>query len=130
VMLALAELKKPSVVAVHFVLPDDIDAHLGQLGLEVMETSIASVNSDKELFTVISTAMRFPDYFGNNWDALDECLGDMDWLPSHGYLLILYDAAQAWSTNPYVLGKLVTAWLEAAEFWANEEIPFHLVFVM
>jgi RNAse (barnase) inhibitor barstar len=127
----LIELKKVSAIAVHFVLPSDLVGDFGELAeLEVVETSIEEIMSDKELFAKISMALKFPDYFGCNWDAVDECLTDMNWLPANGYILILKDATQGWSQTPYALGRLVTAWLEAAEYWAENKTPFHLVFVM
>lgn len=129
-MMRLIDLKKASGVAIHFVLPNEIKADLGSLGLAVSEGSVADIKTDKDLFAVVATAMQFPDYFGNNWDALDECLGDMDWLPADGYLLVLHEAAKGWSQSPYVLGRFVTAWLEAAECWTDNQTPFHLVFVM
>jgi hypothetical protein len=124
------DLQKASPVAVHFVFPDEVKSDLGTLGLTVMEASVADVITDKELFSVISSAMQFPDYFGNNWDALDECLGDMEWLPSDGYLLVLRDAAIGWAKSPYQLGRFVTSWLEASEYWTENSTPFHLLFVM
>lgn len=68
------------------------------------------------LFDALSEVMQFPDYFGRNWDALDECICDLCWLPPgdiallhkdlplkndlHGlklYLSILSDAVENWS---------------------------------
>ncbi len=34
----------------------------------------------------------FPDYFDPNWDALEECLTDLEWLPADGYLLLIQHA--------------------------------------
>lgn len=128
--MGLNDLNKASSVAIHFALSYEVKSDVDTIGLAVMEGSVAQVTTDKELFAVVSTAMQFPDYFGNNWDALDECLSDMDWLPADGYLLILRDAAQGWSQSPYVLGRFVTSWLDACEYWTEQQIPFHIVFVM
>jgi Barstar (barnase inhibitor) len=32
------------------------------------------------LLRTISELLRFPPYFGFNWDALEECLADLSWL--------------------------------------------------
>ena len=33
------------------------------------------------LLNAVSDALCFPDYFGGNWDALEECIRDLSWLP-------------------------------------------------
>lgn len=37
--------------------------------------------SEKEYLASFQRAFQLPDYFGHNWDALDECLRDFDWDP-------------------------------------------------
>ena len=44
------------------------------------------------LFDEIAAALQFPYYFGENWDALDECLTDLEWLPGSGFLVIFTEA--------------------------------------
>lgn len=46
-----------------------------------------TLNSKDDLLNKISQVMQFPDYFGNNWDALEECLNDLRWLPAAGYAI-------------------------------------------
>jgi hypothetical protein len=43
-------------------------------------------------FAEIARGFAFPDYFGSNWPALDECLSDLGWIPSPSYLLLVVRA--------------------------------------
>src|SRR5260221_4815902 len=39
-------------------------------------------------------AMHFPEYFGDNWDAFEDCLTDLSWIDARGFV-ILYDHTDA-----------------------------------
>ena len=80
------------------------------------------------LLAELARIFRFPDYFGGNWDAADECLRDLSWLPARGYVLRVPDAESLWRSLPAAAGRLVETWLFCAEEWARQGAPFHLVF--
>lgn len=76
----------------------------------------AGISIKMELLAAVAGALKFPGYFGWNWDAFDECLRDLSWietprqivlvhndipLPAASedraiYLEILRDAVQSW----------------------------------
>ena len=33
----------------------------------------------------------FPDYFGDNWDALNDCLRDFSWIPAKNIIIVHED---------------------------------------
>ncbi|TJZ44164.1 hypothetical protein FCH28_31715 [Streptomyces piniterrae] len=63
-------------------------------------------------------ALRLPDWFGRNWDALSDCLTDLSWCPAdRGRLLVVtgwQDYASAapddWSVLEEVLADAVGYW--------------------
>jgi RNAse (barnase) inhibitor barstar len=89
----------------------------------------ARLAGEDDLLGRLATALRFPDYFGRNWDALDEMLRDLGWLPGKGCVLLIEHAAALWAEQGRSAGRLVEAWLAAAECWAGDGVPFHLVFL-
>jgi hypothetical protein len=69
----------------------------------------------------IAGALRFPDWFGANWDALEDSLSD---LPEQGYVL-LFEGAQPGDE----LGVLIDVLRSSAEWWLGRGKPFFAVFV-
>jgi hypothetical protein len=49
--------------------------------LAARATVPAGVANKEALFATLATQLDFPDYFGRSWDALEECLHDLSWLP-------------------------------------------------
>ena len=42
------------------------------------------------LFGEFARALAFPDYFGHNWDALEECLNDLSWLGKQSGIVLVH----------------------------------------
>jgi len=61
----------------------------------------ARIASKEELLTTLANHLRFPDYFGGNWDAFEECLRDLSWLSvgrvvlTHADIPLVNDVANA-----------------------------------
>ena len=61
------------------------------LGEGLMAHVPAGIESVDELYEALSEALHLPDYFGHNWDALDEVLGDLSWLAPHRVVIVHAD---------------------------------------
>jgi hypothetical protein len=52
------------------------------------------------LFDEFAAALQFPPYFGENWDALEECLADLAWLSAKAVVLLLRDGTRLLDGEP------------------------------
>ncbi len=95
----------------------------------VVRLDLAPCHDKSGLLAAVSSAFRFPDWFGHNWDALADSLADLSWLPAAGYLLLVEgyatlarEAPDDWQTFLEILDE--TALLARAE---GRSWQWHLV---
>lgn len=73
----------------------------------------------EQLLNHFSTALHFPDHFGDNWDALEECLTDLEWVDGDGYVIqydhidpLLAGHPDQFETLVEILRDAVASWKE------------------
>ena len=77
-------------------------------------------------FDEIGAALQFPDYFGENWDAANDCLGDLAWLHADAVVLGLLDGDKLLAAaGDDVAKKLVAVLTAAAGHWNKSKSKPH-----
>lgn len=94
------------------------------LGFSCARIDLEGCADKAVLLARIATAMRFPDWFGHNWDALADCLGDLAWLPAPGHVVLIEHAGEFRALQPEAFETLLSILREASAFWAGEQIAF------
>jgi hypothetical protein len=81
--------------------------------------------SDKvQLLKNLAVALGFPDWFGHNWDALEDCLTDLSWREATAHVLLIEEAKPGDD-----LGVLIDILRSSAESWAARGKPFFAIFL-
>ncbi|MYR40845.1 hypothetical protein GTW67_02115 [Streptomyces sp. SID5910] len=76
------------------------------------------------VFTQFYEALRLPDYFGWNWNALRDCLTDLHWIRAEHFLVTIDDADAVLCESAEERVILFRALDDAVKFWAGKpEIP-------
>lgn len=115
-----------------FFLPDhaqpkDVQAAAKRAKFAYFHIEGKSIGRKEQLLNHVATALRFPDYFGGNWDALEECLADMEWVDAPGYL-IYYDHIDALAAaHPDQLQTFVEICRDAVASWKDDGTPFVVI---
>ena len=130
-MMTVSKLLEVAWECVHFcehAQVKDLD-ELRLAGIKIFQVDLNSISNKGELLASLAAAMSLPEYFGMNWDALDECLQDLENPPAKGYLLVARNAEGFWRRNPRIAAQLIQSWMYSAGEWSEEGVSFHLVFV-
>jgi hypothetical protein len=85
--------------------------------------------STAALFDEMAAALQFPSYFGENWNALDECLNDLEWLPGDAYVLCFERAPELLSLESLAeFESLLQILTRASLEWGKRGKPFRTIF--
>lgn len=90
----------------------------------VLPVDLRGTRTKDEALAALAKSLRFPEWFGHNWDALSDCLADMGWLPALGYVIVLEhcDGLHARAEDDFV--TLMQLFQEAADEWREQGTPF------
>lgn len=94
--------------------------------LDLARADLGGAEDKAALLERFALALGFPAWFGGNWDALEDCLGDLGWRAGEGHVLLVtgYEALPADD-----LGVLCDVLASSAAYWAERGKPFFAVFV-
>lgn len=101
-----------------------------QNGFRVFNVDLGpGAGNKQELFGRLKIGLSLPDYFGANWDALEESLRDFEIGQNTGFLLVFGSADALLRLPASDRRTLVSILDEAARFWQTDGVPFSSVFV-
>lgn len=100
-----------------------------EAGLALLDVPIEGVTDKTTLLQRFAASLEFPDWFGGNWDALEDCLTDFSWREAAGYVLLLRGADALSQRCPDDYGVLIDVLGESAQYWCERKVPFFAVAV-
>lgn len=97
------------------------------LGLAIFHLDLKDAGTKQGFLKAIAGVFRFPDYFGENWDALADCLIDLAWCKSKGYVILIENAEGFTATSPQEMSTACNIMEDAASHWKEQGTPFFVV---
>jgi len=69
----------------------------------------------------LGAALQFPSYYGENWDAFDECITDLSWMPARWYLIHVAGVQDVAPKNEDAFRLFVWGLNYAGRAWGHPE---------
>jgi hypothetical protein len=92
--------------------------------LHCAQLDLAGYRGKADLLAGFARELRFPTWFGHNWDALADCLDDLEWLHASGYLLVLENPVGLSNAAPKDFALALDILADAARRWRERGTPF------
>jgi RNAse (barnase) inhibitor barstar len=93
-------------------------------GFAAFRIDLAKVGDKNQLLTMIGETMGLPEWYGRNFDALADCLGDMAWQPAEGYLVMLEHCDGIHGKAEADFATTLQVFEQAASDWREQGIAF------
>lgn len=98
-------------------------------GLPLHKLDLSAARGKHDLLANFAKSLDFPPYFDENWDALDECLSDLEWLDAPGWVLVLAGASLFALRDEESLATTLDVLRSVAEYWSQESKPFWAIVI-
>lgn len=107
-------------------VPGEVDARHAESAAKKSQLAFfhvdgRNVQRKEQLMNALATAMRLPAHFGQNWDALEECLNDLAPVDGRGYFLLYDHIDGLMQAHPDQFSTLVEILRDAVESWKEDD---------
>lgn len=126
------QLDDATEAGVHRVRRRDVDGlceTARAAGLYCARLDLADFRGKTELLAGLAQVLEFPTWFGHNWDALADCLDDLEWLRGSGYLLVLENSLGLSAAAPKDFAVALDILADTARKWRERGTPFWVLIV-
>jgi RNAse (barnase) inhibitor barstar len=121
------DLTRPTQNGVYFVAATDLDdlaRRASREELHVNRTSLAGCRDKAGLLQRLAMSLKLPASFGYNWDALADCLRDIDRLPAWGRALLFEHTDELRQAAAADFDMLLGVLDDAATFGSEHDVPW------
>jgi len=106
---------------------NEITAAAKTVGLNVFKLNLSAARGKSGLLDCFAKALRFPAHFGKNWDALNDCLTDLQWLDGKGWVVIMANAQSFADKHGEVFTTAIDILAGSAKHWRALKKPFWII---
>jgi RNAse (barnase) inhibitor barstar len=92
-------------------------------GLACFEVGLADFGGIEAVLAKIGQDLQFPEWYGQNYDALKDCLSDFSWADAPGYLLIIAGAERLRTEQPAAFETLNEVFAAAITDFQERHLP-------
>ena len=96
-------------------------------GFDYFHIDGRNIARKEQLLNAMATALDLPPHFGHNWDALEECLVDMDVSDGDGFLIHYEQVDAIAAAHPSELETLVEIFRDSVTSWQEDGTPMVVV---
>jgi RNAse (barnase) inhibitor barstar len=81
----------------------------------------AKIEKKTQFLNHAALALHFPEYFGNNWDAFEDCLTDLSWVDSETGYVIYFDHVDPFLDHAHShFETLLELFADAVDYWKEQ----------
>ncbi|GAB3345757.1 barstar family protein [Lysobacter tyrosinilyticus] len=100
------------------------------LDFRVVHVDLAGCADKEEVLRRFARELQFPSWFGGNFDALADSIGDLSWARADGYLLLIEHIDTWRQADDDNFATLLDILNEAAVVWGEQGVPFWSVMLL
>lgn len=123
--------QKPATSGIFKLARADLDGMLqaaDELKLACFHVDLKDARNVPGFIRAMKRDLKLPEWFGNNLDALNDCLTDFSWHPAPGYVILL-DGLSSLSASPTSFAAFNQVLASAVEEWKLRDIPFWVFYL-